>query len=148
MKTAITRSIPLFIAILSKANSPCSSPKLPATYSFIYYPPSNASLFTQLGSRLGFNDYQFPEPLNVTVNLLARTDSVTGTIIVGEYAENHMPSPLRYLRADHSLLGGRWVGEKKSGSPGGESIYAAFVQQEAVRLVQRESKKGENALIM
>jgi hypothetical protein len=84
----------------------------------------------------------------VTVNLLARTDSVTGTIIVGEYIENNMPSPLRYLRVDHSLLGGRWVGEKKYGSPGGESIYAAFVQQEVVRLVKREYKQGENALVM
>jgi hypothetical protein len=84
----------------------------------------------------------------VTVNLLARTDSVTGTIVVGEYIENNIPSPLRYLCADHSLLGGRWVGAKAYGSPGGESIYAAFVQQEAVRLVQREYKQGENALIM
>jgi hypothetical protein len=84
----------------------------------------------------------------VTVNLLARTESVTGTIIVGEYIEKQIPSPLRYLRVDHSLLGGRWMGEKGHGLPGGESIYSAFVQQEAVRLVQREYKQEENALIM
>lgn len=82
-----------------------------------------------------------------------------------------MPSgqAFRYLRADHSLLGGRWIvdgagavvesvlGEEMKGlmkgqeEGVGESIFSAFVLQEAVRLVNRgaiDSAKEENALIM
>ena len=56
----------------------------------------------------------------------------------------------RYLRADHSLLGGVWVGDKAFGNEIGDSIYSAFVLQEAIRLAERERLDGggENALIM
>jgi hypothetical protein len=84
------------------------------------------------------------EPHSITVNLLARSDSVTGTILVGENVDDGY----RFLRADHSLLGGRWIGEKTHGNPMGESIYGAFVLQEAIRLVEREEHEEENALIM
>jgi len=98
--------------------------------------------------------------------------SITGLIVVGEalpppsYAgedDNEMHS-LRYLRASHSILGGVWMGAKVAaidntppitdsyGTPLGDSIYSAFVLQEAVRLVNSTPKgeKGtwENALVM
>ena len=74
-------------------------------------------------------------------------------------AEDYSNS-FRFLRADHSLLGGRWIGEKvytkeptakpltdAEGTKLGDSIYSAFVLQEAVRLHERPGKQ-ENALIM
>ena len=80
----------------------------------------------------------------MTVNLLARSDSVTGTIVVGEYVEGRY----RFLRADHSLLGGRWISTQPGGAPLGDSVYGAFALQEAIRLVERDEKKGENTLVM
>ena len=80
------------------------------------------------------------------MNLLARTDSCTGTIVVAE----DIKRGFRYLRADHSLLGGVWIGEKAYGKEIGDSIYTAFVLQEAIRLAKRGMVDGgeENALIM
>jgi len=48
------------------------------------------------------------------------------------------------------LLGGVWVGKMAFGNKLGDSIYAAFVLQEAIRLTKRErvDKGEENALIM
>ncbi|KAF8195606.1 spermine/spermidine synthase [Mycena galopus ATCC 62051] len=96
--------------------------------------------------------------------------STTGLIVVGEAlpppsyrggsdAEMHS---LRYLRASHSLLGGMWMGGKiatlddvppqvdSHGTELGDSIYGAFVLQEAVRLVNSSSRAGkwERALII
>ena len=83
------------------------------------------------------------------MRILARTHSVTGLILVGE----HVEEGFRFMRADHSLLGGRWVGKKavteaKDGL--GDTIYATFVLQEAARLVKREKTqiKDERALFM
>ncbi len=78
---------------------------------------------------------------------------------VGDIIE---PRSLRYLRAGHSLLGGVWIGDRvyrKDGlgplafdqdlTPLGDSIYSAFVTQEAVRLVtMEEGSAQQNALIM
>lgn len=94
---------------------------------------------------------------------LARTQSVTGQIIVGE----DIAQGFRYMRADHSLLGGLWVGPSKDnlinqyGSKAdlsddivvknSESIYTTFLLQEAVRLVNRpehELNEQEKALII
>lgn len=71
---------------------------------------------------------------------------------------------MRYLRASHSLLGGNWVGEKyfardpktvlfkdEAGATLGDTIYSAFVVQEAVRLFEIEGRsfdEGEHALLM
>lgn len=71
---------------------------------------------------------------------------------------------LRYLRASHSLLGGVWLGDNivsidgtpaafdEEGTPLGDSIYTAFLLQEAIRLVNvkeiSEDDSGTNALIM
>lgn len=82
-----------------------------------------------------------------TVRVLESTHSVTGLVLVGE----HVEEGFRFLRVDHSLLGGRWVGKKIA--PGsrnglGDSIYSVFVLQEAVRLVEREKSMDERALFM
>ncbi|GJN91173.1 hypothetical protein Rhopal_004191-T1 [Rhodotorula paludigena] len=101
-------------------------------------------------------------PRALPPGILAARKSVTGWITVGEYV---MPGgegvesgrgdmTFRYLRADHSLLGGLWVGpsrsELKAARRSGlgevsekevvrkaESIYSTFILQELVRLVDR-----------
>ena len=76
----------------------------------------------------------------------------------------HQPMSLRYLRASHSILGGVWIGDNVStransaplldaeGTPLGDSIYSAFVLQEAVRLVDTTDRAilsgQEKALFM
>lgn len=71
---------------------------------------------------------------------------------------------MRYLRASHSLLGGVWIGDKiyardpskyifkdEAGTPLGDTVYTAFVVQEAVRLFEIEGRsfeQGEHALLM
>lgn len=72
------------------------------------------------------------------------------------------PHSLRYLRAGHSLLGGVWIGDRvyrrdglgplsfdQSGAPIGDSIYGAFVLQEAARLAHTSNgRPRKDALIM
>lgn len=104
------------------------------------------------------------------LRILASQESVTGVIVVGELLESpqrdvpHVLHSLRYLRASHSLLGGVWIGDQiattdgapprtdASGTLLGDSIYTAFVLQEAVRLVNRiprcQHDCREEALIM
>lgn len=62
--------------------------------------------------------------------------------MVGEYVEKDF----RFLRADHSLLGGRWIGKKVASDSRnglGDSIYSTFVLQEAVRMIESKKKKKE-----
>jgi hypothetical protein len=96
---------------------------------------------------------------------------VTGVVVVGELlppkaeeAGSINLHSIRYLRASHSILGGVWTESKVAsmndfpsrtdqvGTPLGDSIYSAFVLQEAARLVNstRQGKDGkwENALVM
>lgn len=103
------------------------------------------------------------------LRILNSTQSKTGVVVVGEIlpSADMSSTPLhsiRYLRASHSLLGGVWIGDSvatldsfppltdQDGTPLGDSIYSAFVLQEAVRLVNStpQGRKGEcnNALIM
>lgn len=90
-------------------------------------------------------------PLSLPVSLpaypiLYRAQSNSGLIIVGEH---HSPQlSYRFLRADHSLLGGRWIGQAASVANElrwegdgetkglvGDSIFSTFVLQEGyVRL--------------
>ena len=102
------------------------------------------------------------------IRILSSSQSVTGRIVVGEDL-NH---GFRYLRADHSILGGVWIGDKvvRIGEDGkmqragdvqgsglfrtdihgaklGDSIYSAFVLQEGARL-HRSEMEQKNALIM
>ncbi|KZT12729.1 uncharacterized protein LAESUDRAFT_719024 [Laetiporus sulphureus 93-53] len=96
--------------------------------------------------------------------------SFSGVVVVGEALPPTENQPiagdlhsLRYLRAGHSLLGGRWIGElatmgvrgeedlalDQNGEPLGESIYAAFVLQEAARLVEKpDGRDPQNALVI
>ena len=69
--------------------------------------------------------------------ILARRESITGFISVGEYLLPEHRRWIRFLRADHSLLGGVWYDGPESGPlQEAESIYTAFHLQEAVRLVE------------
>lgn len=69
--------------------------------------------------------------------ILARRESITGFISVGEYLLPEHRRWIRFLRADHSLLGGIWYDGPDSGPiTDAESIYTAFHLQEAVRLVE------------
>jgi len=140
-------SVSLALVAYSKTRSPCALPHLPASFTSVHYPPTNSSLINRLSAQLGWissENISDVLPHNVTVNLLAKSDSVTGTIVVGEYVEQGF----RFLRADHSILGGRWIGERRYGAPIGESIYGAFTLQEAIRMVERNEKAGDNALVM
>lgn len=125
-----------------------------------------------------FSNPILPHPLHQTfthpkypLQILSAEQSITGLITVGQA----LPPPdyrgenvqefhsARYLRASHSILGGVWTHENVrvldnespiSDSFGvllGDSIYSAFVLQEAARLVNSTTagKEGElNALIM
>ncbi|KAF8511513.1 S-adenosyl-L-methionine-dependent methyltransferase [Gautieria morchelliformis] len=128
-KFALPFCLPVIVALMSLSLPPNSSPRPP-------YTRGTASPRASLS----------PTP-PATVRVLASTHSVTGLILVGE----HVREGFRFLRADHSLLGGRWVGDKVA--PGsrnglGDSIYTTFVVQEAVRLVEREKTKDERALVI
>ncbi|KAJ3568828.1 hypothetical protein NP233_g5455 [Leucocoprinus birnbaumii] len=95
--------------------------------------------------------------------------SVTGLIEVGETlppldsSENDPMHSARYLRADHSLLGGVWMRDKAVSLDGedsfvrdvygtklGDTVYSTFVLQEAARLVDSttagKTGKWKNAL--
>ena len=100
------------------------------------------------------------------------TSPYSGVVVVGEIlppsaadiaAGNvNEPHSLRYLRAGHSLLGGVWTGERSyrldgrgplgldaNLNPIGDSIYSAFIVQEAARLVETsEKREHETALFM
>lgn len=102
--------------------------------------------------------------------VLATTQSTTGQVAVVEY-EFSPGQWLRALKADHSLLGGIWIGPARQeqlrrvgkspemADPQDEfaavelaqSIFNTFYLQEAVRLVHRNensSAKNQKALIM
>lgn len=105
------------------------------------------------------------------LRILSAEQSVTGLITVVEL----LPSPkykeggdvmhsARYLRASHSLLGGVWIRNKVQtidneqpvrdsyNHPLGDSIYSAFVLQEAALLVNSTragaTSKWNDALVM
>ncbi|KAG9127703.1 hypothetical protein FRC07_010626 [Ceratobasidium sp. 392] len=84
-----------------------------------------------------------------SVRVLARSDSTTGTVVIAE----NLVDNFRFMRCDHSLLGGAWIPGSRGriyGNGLGDSIYTTFVVQEAVRLVDRPShdKSQENALVI
>jgi hypothetical protein len=116
-----------------------------------------------------------PHPLKHTythpsfpLQVHSSVQSKTGLIVVGEalappkymHSDGHDQDmySVRYLRASHSILGGVWMGDKvvtlgdvpvvsdSFGSPLGDSIYSAFVLQEAVRLIDSTTKGRANSL--
>jgi hypothetical protein len=96
------------------------------------------------------------------LRILSSTQSLTGLIVVGEgVLHGDAKDAIRYLRASHSILGGVWAGKAakmfestpfvvdQQTTPLGDSIYSAFVLQEAARLVNSTGKgKWENVLVM
>ncbi|KIJ31255.1 hypothetical protein M422DRAFT_186191 [Sphaerobolus stellatus SS14] len=107
--------VPIITAALVLSLPPSSSPALP-------YVRGSAS------SR-GLKP-EYP----VSVRVLDRAHSLTGLILVGE----HVDEGFRFMRADHSLLGGRWINRIPPDSNGlGDSIYSTFLLQEAVRFAHR-----------
>jgi hypothetical protein len=84
------------------------------------------------------------------------------TLPINPSSQEHAdyPKTLRYLRASHSILGGVWIGDQvktidnalpildEQGTPLGDSIYSAFVLQEAARLVNIKEGGQQNALFM
>lgn len=128
--------------------------------------------------------YQHP---TLPVRILSAEQSITGTIVVGEGLRgdpalnmSRTMQDVRYLRADHSIIGryllsirravrltslstgGVWTGENvhsldgmpasrdSQGTTLGDSIYGAFVLQEAARLAfsQKTPDDTGSALIM
>ena len=130
------------------------------------------------GTHSYFANPILPHPLHQTfthptypLQILSAEQSITGLITVGQW----LPPPdfeggdesqihsTRYLRASHSILGGVWTHgnvqvldeppiSDSFGIRLGDSVYSAFVLQEAVRLVNSTTagKKEEwgNALVM
>ncbi|KAI0353003.1 hypothetical protein OH77DRAFT_1407713 [Trametes cingulata] len=110
-----------------------------------------------------------PEPYthpSYPLQILSSVQSAySGVVVVGQSLASsgepgHMDH-LRYLRAGHSLLGGVWVGARaqaedpsmllkdEAGETLGDSIYSAFVLQEAARLVKKPGNKApKNALMI
>ncbi|KAM0748557.1 hypothetical protein T439DRAFT_327816 [Meredithblackwellia eburnea MCA 4105] len=109
--------------------------------------------------------------LNTTESrILSAKKSLTGWIVVGEHtARGH---EFRYLRADHSILGGLWTGpareevikmmeemkvslwekvDENAVVGTAESIYSTFLMQEIARLAgvpEKQMNKTEKALII
>nr|XP_019011130.1 uncharacterized protein I206_04442 [Kwoniella pini CBS 10737]OCF49911.1 hypothetical protein I206_04442 [Kwoniella pini CBS 10737] len=77
---------------------------------------------------------------NGELRVISSEKSITGQIVVAE----NLKDGYRFLRCDHSILGGRWIREveDKSKSTGkridmGDSIFATFNLQEIVVLAHR-----------
>ncbi|PIL37308.1 hypothetical protein GSI_01001 [Ganoderma sinense ZZ0214-1] len=97
--------------------------------------------------------------------LSSEQSMLSGVVVVGESLESPNVSNgienMRYLRAGHSLLGGVWVGPKvtamdpelvlkdEAGNELGDSVYTAFILQEAVLLAEKaDNSRPKNALII
>ncbi|KIO29054.1 hypothetical protein M407DRAFT_21796 [Tulasnella calospora MUT 4182] len=112
-----------------------------------------SSLFTTRTTRpCSTIEFPYTSGKNGTVRILAQKQSVTGLVQVAE----ELDTGFRYMRCDHSLLGGVWIGEERIGSlkttrwenpPAGgtdlegiklgDPIYSAFMLQDAMRLFER-----------
>jgi hypothetical protein len=105
-----------------------------------------------------FRQAPFTHP-SYPLRILSSDQSSTGLIVVGEgVLHRDDENAVRYLRASHSMLGGNWVGKTIdiTNNPAvstdtrlGDSIYSAFVLQEAALLVNSTGKDEWNkALVM
>ncbi|KAK4054676.1 hypothetical protein OIO90_003488 [Microbotryomycetes sp. JL221] len=104
---------------------------------------------------------------NSNVTILSSQQSTTGTIVTAETDSRGIK--LRYLRADHSLLGGLWIGPaekevrerikthsmtktdnevERMALERAESIYSTFILQEAITLVKRQATARPRALVI
>jgi spermidine synthase len=77
--------------------------------------------------------------------IFSSTKSVTGQVIVGELKPvSNNPkysTTMRYLRVDHSLIGGVWVDTKTNKVI--STIYPVFILQEAARLISPAPRSKE-----
>ncbi|KAL8283388.1 hypothetical protein RQP46_005798 [Phenoliferia psychrophenolica] len=169
----------LLLILLASTPIPSLSPSTPSTLSphlrilLLLFSLSLALLTSFTSTHCPSSSLRpaFLPPLtNSTSPILASKKSLTGWIVVGE-TENKGHS-FRYLRADHSLLGGLWVGparkevvekmlEMKVGMwekvdenavvGTAESIYSTFIMQEIARFAgvpEKQMKRSEKALII
>ncbi|KAH9814964.1 S-adenosyl-L-methionine-dependent methyltransferase, partial [Melampsora americana] len=106
------------------------------------------------------------EPTDYTktqTNLISRRLSKTGLISVGEFRDLQSNEVFRYLRSDHSILGGIWIGPALNSIQTqfhqnhfnqtqlqlhalqiSESIYSTFIIQQAIRLVIRNQSDHQS----
>ncbi|CAE7119427.1 unnamed protein product [Rhizoctonia solani] len=134
-----------YIGSYTSITPSANTPRPPRTTWRSYLPLAIPLLLAQVSKRTA--PHLIPtEPWTSTsgnVRVLARTDSTTGVVVVAE----NLVDKFMYLRCDHSLLGGMWIAGSRSplNSEGlGDSIYTAFVLQEAIRLVERpDHHKGQ-----
>lgn len=85
---------------------------------------------------LPIQSFPLYHPTHSNLRILNSTNSITGQIVVGEIfpgKDSPYSRPIRYLRADHSLIGGVWLDPNSLDIV--QSIYPAFFVQEAVRLI-------------
>lgn len=109
---------------------------------------------------------------NASLRILSSVASpYSGVVVVGEIpspsaaeiasGDVFEPHSVRYLRAGHSLLGGVWIGDRvyrrdgkgplgvdANNNPIGDSIYGAFIMQEAARLATALTEEKPSALFM
>ncbi|KAH8926325.1 hypothetical protein BT69DRAFT_1278893 [Atractiella rhizophila] len=166
--------VPLAHRFLSSSQQPASSPKLKrANRHLLVLPWAILALtFTHPIYSNSHHPADYPYRAHSrNLRILHREKSVTGWISVGESpvpGTSGEGKEARYLRADHSLLGGLWVGVERArlgyyaaadeetreeidekAVLTAESIYTTFLLQEAVRLVERSSKEGrERGLVI
>ena len=124
-----------------------------------------------------FDNPVLPHPLQkihthpkYPLRILSSEQSATGLVTVAEWLppsnyreDEEVTHPLRYLRVSHSILGGVWMNENVetignvepvrdlANNPLGDSVYPAFVLQEAGLLVNNTKSRNsdwKNALIM
>lgn len=103
---------------------------------------------------IAFN-FHPPAPFQQDVTrVLSSVESVSGRVIVADsstVSAQNETFDLRYLRADHSILGGVWIRKRqtKDGSTVdlGDSVFAAFPLQEIAVLARPEDASGRALVI-
>ncbi|KAE8537907.1 hypothetical protein D1P53_005968 [Cryptococcus gattii VGV] len=79
------------------------------------------------------------------LRVLSSEQSLTGRVVVGD----NLKDGYRFLRCDHSILGGRWFRERENNGEKtvelGDSIFAVFNLQEVMTLAHRSD--GNESLI-
>ena len=84
-------------------------------------------------------------PKHTENQIFSSKKSVTGQVVVGELSpvsnNSKYSTTMRYLRVDHSLIGGVWVNTETNKVI--STIYPVFLLQEAARLISPASRSKE-----
>lgn len=97
------------------------------------------------------NKDSFPvfHPRHPENQIFSSTKSITGQVIVGELKPistyQKYSTTMRYLRVDHSLIGGAWVDMETNKMI--HTIYPVFLLQEAARLI-KPAPKSKEAIVL